>query len=208
MHVPGLYLALGGFEVSAFRFHPLSLHHKPHEYNSPPAPPSGWSGGTLDMPWYHRTPSNPRSRSAALIQLALSAVASAAFCLRRRCLAGDSPVIPRRIPEVDDEIPFICRAFSLLFASSALCAAFALRLDPQPCHSSPARGSPGHCPHDSAAPLCPSPHCRRTAPTARRPSVCAAGIRSRRASAARGWCTGCLQRSLKVASEGVCQRGH
>jgi hypothetical protein len=25
--------------------------HKPPEYNSPPAPPSGRSGGTLDKPW-------------------------------------------------------------------------------------------------------------------------------------------------------------
>jgi hypothetical protein len=27
------------------------VHHKHPEYNSPPAPPSGWSGGTLDKPW-------------------------------------------------------------------------------------------------------------------------------------------------------------
>ena len=29
----------------------LGVHHKPFEYNSPSAAPSGWSGGTLDKPW-------------------------------------------------------------------------------------------------------------------------------------------------------------
>ncbi len=29
----------------------LGFHHKPFEYNSSPAPASGWSGGTLDKPW-------------------------------------------------------------------------------------------------------------------------------------------------------------
>ena len=35
-----------GVRGSMFR-----VHHKPPEYNSPPASPSGWSGGTLDIPW-------------------------------------------------------------------------------------------------------------------------------------------------------------
>ena len=60
-------------------------------------------------------PSNPRLRPATLIQPALPSPASAAFCPRRRGHASGSPVIPRRVPEVDHEIPFICRAFSLLF---------------------------------------------------------------------------------------------
>ena len=29
----------------------FDVHHKPSEYNSPPAPPWGWSGGSLDKPW-------------------------------------------------------------------------------------------------------------------------------------------------------------
>ncbi len=98
-HVPGLHLALGGFEVSAFRFHPLSLHHKPHEYNSPPAPPSGWSGRTLDMPWYHRTPSNPpfsisRTYSARSIRRCVGCVLPAPTVSCRR-LPGDTPASTR-----------------------------------------------------------------------------------------------------------------
>ena len=30
---------------------PQGVSHKHPEYNSPPAPTSGWSGGTLDKPW-------------------------------------------------------------------------------------------------------------------------------------------------------------
>ena len=29
----------------------FGVFHKPSEFNSPSAPPTGWSGGTLDMPW-------------------------------------------------------------------------------------------------------------------------------------------------------------
>ena len=29
----------------------FGVHHKPPEYKSPPAPPSGWSRGALDKPW-------------------------------------------------------------------------------------------------------------------------------------------------------------
>ncbi len=29
----------------------FGVFHKPPEYNSPSAPPYGWSGGTLDKPW-------------------------------------------------------------------------------------------------------------------------------------------------------------
>ncbi len=79
------------------------------------------------MPWYHRTRSNRRFRSATLIQLTPSAAASATFCPRRRCFVGGSPVILWLVPEVDHETPSICRTFSLLFASSTLGAAFAFR---------------------------------------------------------------------------------
>jgi len=41
-----------GVQVSGFRFHPSSLHHKLPEYSSPPAPPQGWSGTTPVPPWY------------------------------------------------------------------------------------------------------------------------------------------------------------
>jgi hypothetical protein len=30
---------------------PHGVPHKPSAYNSPPSPPSRWSGGTLDKPW-------------------------------------------------------------------------------------------------------------------------------------------------------------
>ena len=36
------------FEVRGSK---VSVHHKPPEYTPPFAPPSGWSGGTLDKPW-------------------------------------------------------------------------------------------------------------------------------------------------------------
>jgi hypothetical protein len=46
---------------SAFRTKhpPQGVHHKPSEYNSPPGPPSGWSGGTLDIPWTCPIPIEP-----------------------------------------------------------------------------------------------------------------------------------------------------
>ncbi len=37
--------------------------------------------------------------------------------------------MPRRVPGVDNRIPFICRAFIALFASSALGAPFAFRFN-------------------------------------------------------------------------------
>ena len=37
----------------------FSVFHKHTEYNSPPAPPSGWSEGTLDIRWYHPIPIEP-----------------------------------------------------------------------------------------------------------------------------------------------------
>ena len=40
-------------EVGCWMF---SVLHKPPEYNSPLAPPSGWSGGTLVPPWYFLYP--------------------------------------------------------------------------------------------------------------------------------------------------------
>ena len=40
-----------GVALSASQGSKFGVHHKPPEYNLPPAPPSGWSGGTLDKPW-------------------------------------------------------------------------------------------------------------------------------------------------------------
>ena len=82
-----------------------------------------FSGGgqILGLHWYHRTPSNPCLRSATSIQPAPSIPAPAAFCPCRRGHASSSPVIPRRVPEVDHEIPFICRALPLLFGFLAVC---------------------------------------------------------------------------------------
>jgi hypothetical protein len=37
-----------GFDVGCWMF---GVQHKHLKYISPPAPPSGWSGGTLDKPW-------------------------------------------------------------------------------------------------------------------------------------------------------------
>ena len=50
----------------------------------------GHSGQTLDILWYHRTPSNPRFRSATLIQLAPPA-ALAAGSGPCSCLGGPCP---------------------------------------------------------------------------------------------------------------------
>src|ERR1017187_1772934 len=44
------------FKVQGSRF---GVYHKPSEYNPPPAPPSGWSGGTLDKPWTCPIPIEP-----------------------------------------------------------------------------------------------------------------------------------------------------
>ena len=68
----------------------------------------GHPGQTLDMPWYHRTLSNPRFRSATLIQPAPSAAASAPFCPYRRCFAGGTLVQPRCAPEADCVIFCVC----------------------------------------------------------------------------------------------------
>ena len=65
-------------------------------------------------------PSNPRLRPATFIQPAPSIPAPAAFCPCRRGHASGSPVIPRRVPEVDHEIPFVCRALPLLFGFLAV----------------------------------------------------------------------------------------
>jgi hypothetical protein len=50
----------------------FGIQHKPPESNSPPAPPSSWSGGTLDMSWYHSTPSNLHLQPGKLIQVAVT----------------------------------------------------------------------------------------------------------------------------------------
>jgi len=98
------------------------------------------------------------TRYVTLIQPARSAAALAAFCPRRRCLAGEYPVIPRRVPGVDHKPPFICRAFTALFASSALHAAFAFTVNVGRWSSDRLRPSP-------LIPQPPAPHLRQ-------PSVC------------------------------------
>jgi hypothetical protein len=125
-----LYPAFRGskFRVRGSRF---GDYHKYPGCNSPPAPPSGWSGGTLDIPWTSPIPIEP-AQTPVFDQPDL--FRSLHPPLRRprsartdRDYAGGSPVIPRRVPDVDHQIPFIFRAFSLLFAPSALGAAFAFR---------------------------------------------------------------------------------
>src|ERR1017187_5284633 len=46
----------GEFQVGGAKF---GVHHKPSEYKSLPAAPSGWSGGTLDIPWTCPIPIEP-----------------------------------------------------------------------------------------------------------------------------------------------------
>src|ERR1019366_7178441 len=45
---PSSWRLEGQIQVGGWKF---GVRHKPSEYNSLPAPPSGWSGGTLDIPW-------------------------------------------------------------------------------------------------------------------------------------------------------------
>ena len=54
---------------------PPCVLHKPPEYNSPPAPPSGWSGGTLDLPWTCPIPIEP-SQTPVFDQPSLSRLPS------------------------------------------------------------------------------------------------------------------------------------
>jgi len=56
------------FELRGSEF---GFHNKLSEYNSPPAPPSGWSGGTLDKPWTYPIPIEP-PQTPAFDQLRLS----------------------------------------------------------------------------------------------------------------------------------------
>ena len=57
---PGLHLALCASAPPFILLHsPQRVHHKPSEYNLPPAPPSGWSGGTLVPPWTCPIPIEP-----------------------------------------------------------------------------------------------------------------------------------------------------
>ena len=85
------------FEVRGSKF---GVHHKPPEYNSPPAPPSGWSGGTLDKPWTCPGTIEP-SQTPVFDQPHL--FSSLHPLLRRlRCARADGvlPVAPRRSPLV------------------------------------------------------------------------------------------------------------
>ena len=61
----GLGVALGGFAARGSKFEvgssKFGVHHKHSEYNPHFPPPSGWSGGALDIPWYHPIPIAPPS---------------------------------------------------------------------------------------------------------------------------------------------------
>jgi uncharacterized protein (DUF433 family) len=69
------------------------------------------------------------ARSLFIIHPSAFPIAGLAGPVVRRRGPGGSPAIPRRVPGVDHEIPFICRASIALFASSALGAAIAFRFD-------------------------------------------------------------------------------
>src|ERR1035441_1127419 len=73
------------FEVQGSAFH---LHHKPSECNSPAAPPSGWSGGTLDKPWTYSGTIEPIP-DPFFDQARLSKSVSRGSSARSRCSALD-----------------------------------------------------------------------------------------------------------------------
>ena len=93
----GFDMALGGFarpfdvgswmlDVGCWMF---NVHHKHTEYNSPPTPPWGWSGGTLDIPWTHRTSQTPLFQSATLIQTTFARLFRPEAVFGFGCLALD-----------------------------------------------------------------------------------------------------------------------
>ena len=62
----------------------LGVHHKPSEYDWPPAPPSGWSGGPLDKPWTcPGTIEHPKG--SHFNQASLSKSRSCGFSALKRC---------------------------------------------------------------------------------------------------------------------------
>ena len=69
------------FEVQGSEF---SVFHKHTEYNPPFPPPSGWSGGTLDIPWYHPIPIDP-PQHPLFDQASLSKSLSCGFAAVPRC---------------------------------------------------------------------------------------------------------------------------
>ena len=69
------------FEVQGSEFSPF---HKHTEYNPHFPPPSGWSGGTLDIPWYHPMPIDP-PQTPIFDQASLSKSLSCGFAAVPRC---------------------------------------------------------------------------------------------------------------------------
>jgi hypothetical protein len=64
------------------------MHHKHSEYNPPLPPPSGWSGGTLDISWtYPGTIDHPQAH--IFDQARLSKSISCGFSSVQRCLGLD-----------------------------------------------------------------------------------------------------------------------
>ena len=77
-----LLVALPGLSRFKVRGSKFGLQHQQPEYNSPSAPPPGWSGGTLDKPWTSPGTVDPAQApifDQPLIQVAPSAATSAAF---------------------------------------------------------------------------------------------------------------------------------
>jgi hypothetical protein len=100
-------VALGSFGSLDVGCSVLDVGCSGPECNSPPASLGvvwGHSGQTLEIFWHHRTPSNPRFRSATLIQLTPPATLAAGSspC---SCLGGAAPASgarnrrPRRVGE-------------------------------------------------------------------------------------------------------------
>jgi hypothetical protein len=98
----GLGSAVQGsrFRVQGSRFR---VHHKNTEYNSPPAPPSGWSGGTLDIPWtYPGTIDQPQD--LIFDQARLSKSVSCDFSAVPRCSGLDVGCWMFRFPRSPFEV--------------------------------------------------------------------------------------------------------
>jgi hypothetical protein len=93
---------------SAFRIphSPQGVFHKHTEYNPPFPPPSGWSGGTLDIPWYHPIPIDP-PQHPLFDQASLSKPLSCGFAAVPRC-SGLQELIHTRaqLPEPMSPAPY------------------------------------------------------------------------------------------------------
>ena len=62
---------------------PQTRNHKRHSYNSHRAPPSGWSGGGMVLPWYYPGPIEP-SQSPIFDQASLFSLPACGFSAVKR----------------------------------------------------------------------------------------------------------------------------